>query len=123
MHELRLLGIRFKTDNGTKDCNTGGKKLYVHVKCTKSHNKEKMILLKNFLNENLMNNLCFADRHRLTMLLDGFDESRVKMTHVNFLRWFSKKYQESQEKKKLGEEKKKKEKEETNQALYDESTR
>lgn len=118
-HTLRLLGIRFKTADTTKDCNPGGKKLHIHV--VKNHNEEQMIPLNK--KDEVMKNMCNADQHRLTMLLYGFDESKVNMGHVNFLRWFSKKYQESQKKKKLREEEKKKEIDRTNREQYEESTR
>lgn len=86
MHTLRLLGIRFQTAAENRDCDKGGKKLHIHV--VKNHNEEQMISLDQ--KEKVMDKLCFADQHRLAMLLEGYDENRVKMAHVNFIKWFEK---------------------------------
>lgn len=122
MHTLRLLGIRFKTADPTQDCNPGGKTLHIHVK--KNHNEEQMIPLNE--KEKVMKQLCNADQHRLAMLLEGYDEKRVKMAHVNFIKWFEKRRERMEQKKaetarakKLAE----KEKLENARQLFDESTR
>ena len=94
-HTLRLLGIRFKTAVATRDCDKGGKTLHIHV--VKNHNEEQMIPLNE--KEKVMKQLCNADQHRLAMLLEGYDENRVKMAHVNFIKWFEKRRERMEQKK------------------------